>query len=69
VGSTALDNMVMNILFPYKLGVIFSTCVTFTFTLKFTVMTKIYNVSKKANHTIRDLHYSAFEHQLSPYFT
>ena len=32
----------MKILFPYKLGVIFSNCVTFTFTLKFTFMTNIY---------------------------
>jgi hypothetical protein len=52
VGSTALENMVMKILFPYKLLVILSTSVAFAFTSRFTIMTIIYNVSKKASHTI-----------------
>jgi hypothetical protein len=71
LGSTGLENMVMKILFQYKLGDtrILSTCVTFTFTLRFTLVTKIHNVSKKASHTIRDFHHEAFEHRLPPYFT
>jgi len=39
VGSRALENMVIKILFSYKLGDILSNCMTFTFTLRFTLVT------------------------------
>jgi len=37
VGSTTIENMLMKIFFPYKLGDVLSTCMTFTFTLRFTL--------------------------------